>query len=467
MFNFKKLVEKFKGKKEVEQPVVLEVKQIEEQKPYKNIYFAGECITVVMYNGGVLMTSKGNKDLYDSLINAKTENEVVLLMTDNYTHPTPVTESHDTDEEEDEVIVKQISMELEEEEEVEEEEETEGEKEIKEAIESVVKSKEVVKEKSKKDTKNLPSDLISKDGKVYMKGIDLEIPGVIVGAMVDAYKTDKYEPLKKFWLRLCLNPLEQSRNDIYNFIRKNNVKITNNGLLVLYRRVVSNNETSPNKKLIEFVSTEYAKIKLYKKSPKKYEVYSDGTEYIAIPLDKKKNPKFNKLEGNLADLYVNLKDIEGNVYTAYHDPTVLIKIGDVYKIPDDKINLNNGICAAGGLHAASRNYDYSGFGDTPVMVLVNPSKAITVPKNDFGKLRTTEMFIVGVLKFQNGKYMDDGIDIAAFDEEYAQITLQELEAAAKAKKFTKDLVIKSKEPEIKVSQLDLIKESLKKRIVKV
>jgi hypothetical protein len=313
----------------------------------------------------------------------------------------------------------------------------------------------------------------TKNEYVYYKNISLPVPNVIAAAFVEVLEKMKlpnanmknlrevYEALSAFWFKLALNPLAQSREDILLFIRKNDIRITRLGNMVLYRRIVSRKSALARKEYFRLISTAYAGVKKSKKSPKNYVVYVDGGKHKVVPNTSKAIIK-DTMVGTLYDVYHNLEKDDSNDFTAAHDSSVNIKIGGVYSIPEDKINLNNGLCAAGGLHAASVNYNYSGFGDTPVVVLVSPSKAITVPTNDWGKLRTTEMFIVCVNNKPQGVHFEDDV-MFSFDEDYHNYSIAQLEEAIKSKSF-EPVSIKDETPELKMSDLKNIQEYLKTRI---
>lgn len=312
--------------------------------------------------------------------------------------------------------------------------------------------------------------------KVYFKDIDLAIPNVIVASFVEILEkkasnkydnedlNQSYEALVMFWLKLAMNPIESSREDILTFIKKNSVHITKYGNMVLYRRIVSRQKAKENKEYFKMISTAYSSVKKNRKSPRNYIVYKENNTYKFIKNTSTKIDK-DKIVGNLYDLYQALEKHDSNDYTAAHDKKVNIKIGGIYSIPEDKINMDNGLCAAGGLHAAAVDYNYSGFGDTPVVVLVSPSKAITVPKNETGKLRTTEMFIVCVNNKPHGVHFDEN-GIFQFDEKYHSFTLEQLEQDIKTKSFT-NTSIKNEVPQLKIMDLKAIQEQLKKRIVKI
>lgn len=324
-----------------------------------------------------------------------------------------------------------------------------------------------------------------KDGNIFMKGVGLAMPAVVATSFIEilekmeaeqekdilSYQPEKleelqdnYHALKMFWLKLALNPLPQSREDLLLFVKKNDVRITKNGNIVLYRRIVSYKGKTDNQ-LTSFISQNYVDRKKQKKAhthPRNYSVYKLEDGSLVLWDGNNKKPKGDRM-GNLEQLYKDLPNQKGNTYTSWHSKgKTEIKIGGIYSIPDNEINLNNGLCAAGGLHAAAVDYDYGGFGDTPVVVLVNPSKAITVPSNEWKKLRTTEMFIAAVNNKAHGEHFDDGA-LSTFDEEYHDYTLGELEKAVQDKTFD-GISIKSNAPAVSLVDLGTIKDLLKNRV---
>lgn len=121
--------------------------------------------------------------------------------------------------------------------------------------------------------------------KVYLKGIkSIAIPSSIVAYFIrlqtklDDYAdwnndieaqglwkefAEEFNALLMFTFWLLLNPIESSRNDCLTFIKKNDIQLTSNGLLVCYRKIVS--KGSKNKELIKFISENYFKKKKQKK----------------------------------------------------------------------------------------------------------------------------------------------------------------------------------------------------------
>lgn len=189
---------------------------------------------------------------------------------------------------------------------------------------------------------------------VYFKGVrSVEIPSLIVARFVEILEEMKsefsrentnieaeYQSLKAFTLKLLLNPLKESRDHALEFVRKFDIKLTNTGNMIMYRRIVA--KGNKNKDLVEFVSKQYLKVKSWKKSPKNYEVFDDNGLVIA---QGDKRHDYNNHQGNLAELYNNLPKLQENRYTDDYTKTYDIRIGATYKIKEQDIDLNkNGSC---------------------------------------------------------------------------------------------------------------------------
>lgn len=396
-----------------------ELNKMKSKKPYKNLYFSNGDITIVFENGKIHTQSNVDKDTFLKIKETNSLEDIMILLGNT--------------------VSKELQVETKEE-------------------------KELVLSNSQILNKYPEHFIVSKD-EVFLKGIKIPLPAIIVSSFIEIFEkmegkitTDEYNKykeafnaLKMFTLWLFKNPIASSRNDLLNFVKKNDVKITKNGNLVLYRRIVSYKET--NRSYTEFVSKMYVKVKSWKKSPKDYFVIEDQGKY-------KLSRKGDK---SLHDLYKSLSEEKYNKFTSSHNKGKhTIKIGSIYKISDDEINLDNGLCAAGGLHAAAVDYNYSGFGDTPVVVLVNPSKAITVPVNETGKLRTTEMFVVCVNDKPAGVHFENDI-LSSLDDEYYKSSMEELEDSVKNKSFS-TAAISDKVAPVTFHDLENIKKMLSNRI---
>lgn len=405
-------------------------------KVYKNILYADGHITVIFPNGDVVCKTGVDSALFQLVKTAKTQEEIEGLLVEKIYEPENDNE-HDMCESEYE--------------------------------------RDLVKDNL--DVLRCNPDFRVEGNQVFLKKVNLAIPASVIASFIEICEKlqeakriadfcwikeckDNYVALKMFWLKLAINTLPKSREDLILFIRKNDVKITRNGNLILYRRIVS--KAGADTKMVTYVTNEYYRLKQQGEDPRNFAVGRDGNDFYTVDLQCNKNLDAKTLLGNLQVLYLELPTMNSNTYTAYHDHRVEIKLGGIYRIPDSKINLDNTICAAGGLHAAAVDYNYSGFGDVPVVVLVNPSKAITVPLGETGKLRTVEMFVACINNKPQGVHFDEG-SLAAFDSEYHDLTLEELENVAETKCFD-SISVQNTVPAVSLTDLNAIVDMLSDRV---
>ena len=433
------ILKKAKNNELIEKSVV-EQKEYERitGKPYQKIIYSNGNLTVIFHDGTTISKSNADNNLLGRVKNAYSQNDIEIMLMDKGPENT--------------------------------------------------KDKGEIEQERKLVANNLEifdgnSDFIVSGSQVYMRGVNLAMPPVVTASFIeilekiryyDVLPTDKREmdslteqlqALRMFWLKLALNTLPQSREDLLTFVRKNDVRITKNGNLILYRRIVSKENT--DKELVTYVTQEYYRIKKGGNDPRYFAIYKKDGKYGTIDLntyDPINKPTDIVPFCTLQQMYLDLPTLDNNDFTAWHGRQTVIKLGGIYRIPETDINLDNGLCAAGGLHAAAVNYDYSGFGDVPVVVLVNPSKAITVPVGETGKLRTTEMFVACINDKPHGIHFDESA-ISAFDSEYHDFTLEELEEAAKNKSF-ENLSVKDNVPAVSLVDLNKIRELLKNRVQK-
>ena len=322
---------------------------------------------------------------------------------------------------------------------------------------------------------------------VFFKNIrSVEIPSLIVARFVeilDKYRPkienlenwgksllldEEYQSLKAFTLKLLLNPLPHSREDLVVFMRNNDIRISKAGNLILYRNIVKVGKT--NKSLVEFVSNQYFKVKGWKKNPSKFKVVTipnsnvfelksfefnvENTNYICL--------------GDLKFLYNNLSELKENTYTSWHNKgRYTIKIGSIYKIDEtlEKLNTTRYACQGGALHAVNYSYNYSYFGDTKVVVLVNPSKVLTIPSNDSGKITTREMWVACYNPNELGVHFDE-TGLEGVEDEYENYTNEELGGILKSKCLS-PISIDGFTSELSLKDVESISNMLKNRIVTI
>ena len=404
------------------------------EKPYKNLYFSGNNITVIL-NEGEVLSSECDLEKYAQIKESKTKEEILSLL-------------YSKENKKEEYVIAKNDL----------------------AILEVNSDFEVV------------------GTKVYLKPCKLEIPEIVKSTFIEilekklAYSSkfhysiednfdeqaleEQYQSLKQFWYKLALNPMQESREQLLSILKKYNVSLTSNGNFLGYRRILS--KSAKNKDLVEFVSKEYFKIKQWKKSPKNYEIYKD--ENNKFRCTKKGEIYQDNYLGNLYELYIDLPNLQEMTYTDNHTETYDIKVGDVYRIKEEDIDLNKYGSCGGSLHVSvgKNHYDYTSFGDTDVLVVINPMHFYKTDTGCSGKFGVKEMFIACTVEIdENGNYLNvnEG-DINNFDEEYHNITISELQEVIKTKDFS-SLSVQENVPLLSLPDLKDIVNVLQNKIVKI
>jgi len=327
-----------------------------------------------------------------------------------------------------------------------------------------------------------------KEGSLYFKGIDRSLPKLLIEKLAEIVvkwrknvagdiehflkEYDEYQALKKFWLKCCLNPNAQSAEDLYGFLTHHNFKIDNHGNFYAYRRVVSK-VMDENKTYIEFISNIYTKIKaVWKKKPSNYYVWKQDNGNFSFSTISKEDG-INTLIGNLEELYLNLPNIQDKHYTDDRTKSYDYRIGEVISMPRNEGSDDNTQSCSYGFHAASKKYDYSGFGDTPILMIINPMDVLAVPIGEVGKLRTCRWFFAATLP-ENEKYIldDPDFDVSELGDIFEEKCLSNLQEhvqtsfAQEVKRHTFTLpTITGKQINTIITSLEEMKETLSKRVI--
>lgn len=281
----------------------------------------------------------------------------------------------------------------------------------------------------------------------------------------DADLGEEYNSLLMFTYKLLLNSMSSSRQDCLNYVKKYDIKLTNTGNMIMYRRIVSIDDS--NKDLIEFVSKQYLKVKGWKKSPKNFWVWYDG-EY-SLTKENCQNDGMGENKGNLAELYLSLNERQENRYTDDYTRSYDIRIGEVYKIREEDIDINKHGSCGGALHVADgKVFNYKSFGDTPVAVLVDPRHVYKMDSGCSGKIGVKQMFIMSVTEQdENGDYVDiDSQAVVNFDELYHNQSIDELQEALKNKSF-EPISVSTEVTELSIKEVANVTDILRNRVVEI
>jgi hypothetical protein len=365
-----------------------------------SVKLVNDVLIVVLHDGTVLTKSNATKEDFSNVSLAKTISDVLTVIS----IPEVVLENQKRTEENEKLINIQKGLEL----------------------------------------LNQLDDFDVKDNSLYIKGTNRSIPELLVNKFLEVvgnniddedvfHITEEYLALKKFWLKCCLNPSAQSAEDLYVFLSNHQFKIDKHGNFYAYRRVVKVYSADSNSELVDFISNAYNKVKaVWKQSASKFAVYKNNDkEYYFTKITEfpKDSTIGHEVIGNLDYLYKDLLNMKENRYTDQHTHSFDYRVGKSTSMPRHMGDDNNQISCSKGFHAASMKYDYTGFGDTPILMIINPIDVLAVPLGEVGKLRVCRWFFAMTLP-EDEKYIleDDEFDVTDLGdifEEECMTNLQE------------------------------------------
>jgi hypothetical protein len=324
-------------------------------KPYSNIKFVNDVLTVVLHDGSIISKHPASVDDFKRARNSRTETELFAIC-----------------------MVKEVY-----EDKVKKEQEIEKMKALAEGAKKLAA---------------FPDYFELKDGSVYVKGISRSLPPLLVeeflvvlskhNPLVSLDYNDNFTALYNFWMWCCLNPRAEVADKLFNFLKNNSFKITKQGFFTALRNVVT---IHGGTEFVQFVSEAYNKVKaIWKKSPDNYHVFLKDGQYSILHKDDMYEEyseewddycsecngdeceycdwtgmEYNEESGTrliaglgedlgtLTELYLDLPNREENRFTDAHTRTFDIRIGQVVHMDPDKCRWNTDDCGAEGLHFTS------------------------------------------------------------------------------------------------------------------
>ena len=347
-------------------------------KPYMNVKFVNDVLTIVLNDGNILSKSPATVEDFNRARDAKSETDLFVICMSQ--------EGYD--------------------------DKRKKEKEI-ESIKLLAQASE---------TLGAHPEFELRDGSVYMKGINRSLPPLLVEEFVMAIakqnpladtESDEFVGLKRFWMWCCLNPRAEVADKLFNFLKKNSFRITKQGFFTALRNVVT---IHGGTEFVQFVSETYVKVKaVWKKSPDNYHVFVKDGEYSFLHKDDMYEDyseewddycgecdgkgceycdwtgmEYNEESGTrriaglgedlgtLTELYLDLPNRTDNRFTDAHTRTFDIRVGRLVNMDPAKCRWNTDDCGAEGLHFTSDEIHYVGCGDQSVLVLINPMKVVGI-----------------------------------------------------------------------------------------
>lgn len=201
----------------------------------------------------------------------------------------------------------------------------------------------------------------------------------------------EFEKLNKFWTRCQANSNGDSIKNLFAYIEKSGLYITNNGNLITFRRVWKC--TLDDKILADKVSkvlVEYTKIINSGKNPKDYAVYEIAEKHVVL------NGQID-FARYISDLDTYFKENKTVWFTDNHTKTFKFVPGTKAVVQDFDIN-PDATCSK-GLHSGSKEYvsENKWLGDTIIWTMIDPIDIVACVDNA-SKIRSKAQYIGGIVE---------------------------------------------------------------------
>lgn len=216
----------------------------------------------------------------------------------------------------------------------------------------------------KKFNENL-SLLKEENESYYWDDIPVSIPGNLVPFMHE-------EKWQKFWRLTSLIRHSKNRENFFNYVKNNNLTVTENGMVVAFRNMCSFNPD----KLLEH----YQDLRNKKKST---DVFFDDSCCI---YPEKVGYFSNSLKGFVENFNKSKKCYRSS-HTGPNGKTYYF-MNLTTSLPESECDFSQEECSQ-GIHVHSGKYNSSSYGDVKVAVLINPADVVNAPYQDHSKLRVS------------------------------------------------------------------------------
>jgi hypothetical protein len=307
------------------------------------------------------------------------------------------------------------------------------------------------------------------EGRVYLISMSSHpLPAGVV-KMIEAYRQngDDLTPLKNFWGLAQLNPNEEAREGLFDFIDQYGVPVTDNGYMILYKAV--NNEDNQDE-LVRLVATAFVRIRQNQDIVDNYvvietpgaeepymlvNIYDENIEYWPAP-DQNSTAEVEMIAedpqedealtvtrpviGTLKELHhyyivapatedkVPDKSVKFRPWYSGGTHGTDIALGKLVTMPRHECDPNiNNECSY-GLHVGSYEYvkRFAHVDQSILACLVSPMDIVALPRYDNSKIRTCAYFPYGMMeRREDGTW--DAIDENYWEEDFQKYEKQWLE----------------------------------------
>lgn len=148
-------------------------------------------------------------------------------------------------------------------------------------------------------------------GSVVLKGTTIPVPDIIIKKLSELEKEkEPILPLLRFWRKLSSNPSENSRNNLFEFMTKNNIPITEEGDIVTEKGVEQRENSYPGDLVDNYTNTLDNSIGAYVEMPRE-EVNADSNQTCSFGLHVAAPDYVRKIYSSsiLVECIVNPRDV--------------------------------------------------------------------------------------------------------------------------------------------------------------
>lgn len=214
------------------------------------------------------------------------------------------------------------------------------------------------------------SNILTRRGmSVYMLSVsELTIPEDFALRILEAELSGNQEEVNKyinFWTLVSMNPDSRVRNNLFWFIRRWGMEITQSGFVVGYRNVdLKEKGKFTPVQVKDIINTFYNKKYIDGVNPKEENIEVDGKSY------------------NLEEAYNEVVNNDcGPVFTDHHSHSFTIKLGQPVNMPREECDSDQEHSCSQGLHIGAKGWlKQNYFGGYGLQCLVNPAKVVAIPK---------------------------------------------------------------------------------------
>lgn len=200
---------------------------------------------------------------------------------------------------------------------------------------------------------------------IYMLSVSqLSIPEDFAIKILNAEEEGDTDELNKwinFWTLVSLNPDSRVRNNLFWFIRKWDMQISQSGLIIGYRNVRIKGSTKySNENVKKILNTYYT------------EKYINHKEPSQVPFD----------NSNLEAVYNYVINENGSpTYTDVHSGTFNIKLGQPVRMSREECDAEQENSCSRGLHIGAKSWLKNNYyGEVGLQCLINPANVVAIPK---------------------------------------------------------------------------------------